>query len=163
MWAWSWWEELTETSHTSHLMSPVASVARNSAPFSCNTTTLYAISEIIIGRRDLIGCNSPLQWSRRARQDHKQSNMIHSLHATPHITISHIHYETDKVFINQYVWLVISVRADCGHLELPEHCLRLHLPGVSAAHQVVLQHGAGREGEVAHLHTEELHRRVLHR
>ena len=84
MWAWSWWEELTETSHTSHLMSPVASVARNSAPFSWNTTTFYAISKIIIGRRDLIGCNSPLQWSRRARQDHKQSNMIHSLHATHH-------------------------------------------------------------------------------
>ena len=161
MWAWSWWEELTETSHTSHLMSPVASVARNSAPFSCNTTTFYAISEIIIGRRDLIGCNSPLQWSRRARQDHKQSNMIHSLHATHHnITYS----LRDRQSVHKpIVWLVISVRADCGHLELPEHCLRLHLPGVSAAHQVVLQHGAGREGEVAHLHTEELHRRVLHR
>ena len=50
----------------------------------------------------------------------------------------------------------------CGHLELPEHGLRLHPPGVSAAHQVVLQHGARWEGEVAHLHTVGL-RRVLHR
>ena len=59
---------------------------------------------------------------------------------------------------------LLSVRALKGtDLELPEDALRLDLPGVSAAHQVVLQHGAGREGEVAHLHTEELHRRVLHR
>ena len=36
-------------------------------------------------------------------------------------------------------------------LELSEDTLRLDLPGVSAAHQVVLQHGAGGEGEVTHL------------
>ena len=34
MWACSWCDEFTETSQTSHLMSPVASLARNSAPFS---------------------------------------------------------------------------------------------------------------------------------
>ena len=32
MWACSWWEELTETSQTSHLISPVASPL-NSAPW----------------------------------------------------------------------------------------------------------------------------------
>ena len=36
-------------------------------------------------------------------------------------------------------------------LELSEHTDRLHLPGVSAAHEVVLQDGAGGKGEVAHL------------
>ena len=41
-----------------------------------------------------------------------------------------------------------AVRTD---LELSEDTLRLDLPGVSAAHQVVLQHGAGGEGEVTHL------------
>ena len=36
-------------------------------------------------------------------------------------------------------------------LKLSEDALRLDLPGVSAAHQVVLQHGAGGEGQVTHL------------
>ena len=36
-------------------------------------------------------------------------------------------------------------------LELSEHTDRLHLPRVSAAHQVVLQHSSGGEGEVTHL------------
>ena len=47
---------------------------------------------------------------------------------------------------------LLSVRALKGtDLELPEDALRLDLPGVSAAHQVVLQHGAGGEGQVTHL------------
>ena len=112
MWAWSWWEELTETSHTSHLMSPVASVARNSAPFSCNTTTFYTTSEIIVGGRDLIGCNSPLQWSRRARQDHKQSNVIHSLHATHHnITYSLLDRQSVHKPIRMTGYFRLSTRA----------------------------------------------------
>ena len=47
---------------------------------------------------------------------------------------------------------LLSVRALKGtDLELPEDALRLDLPGVSAAHQVVLQHGARGEGQVTHL------------
>ena len=95
----------------------------------------------------------------------------HSTLRTPYslCTLSHTH--TVRHTCHVRLQLVGGVHADLAHLapdvprglssaelrpallQLPQHGLRLHLARVPAAHQVVLQHGAAREREVADLHT----------